>query len=370
MSTSVGLYGASGTAYVLQQAVSTLTDKQTALVAQATTGVTSDTYAGLGDQRGQALSLQPQITAISTWQTSVSGAQTNLSVTQSALTQISSLNTTLQTDLLSLNGTYGQETLATVVESAKTALSELGDYLNTKGSNGYVFAGTDVNNAPVPDASNLATSTLATVTSDAVSQLDTLGASSVFQTATSYAASGGTYTTTDNTTVGLSVFSSALSTDPSSAEGLETKAVVGQGAVVNVGMVATEGTTPTSSQTTTTGSPIRDLMRNLMIVASLGNADTSSSNFSDLVDQLKASTSTVGTELSNQVSSLALTQNSLTAQSTNLSTMSTMLTSQLSDIKDVDIAAVSVQTGNVQDQLLASYTLISDLKGMTLADYI
>lgn len=370
MSTSVGLYGASGTAYVLQQAVSTLTDQQTALVAQATTGVVSDTYAGLGDQRGQALSLQPQITAISTWQTSISGAQTNLSVTQSALTEITSLNTTLQNDLLSLNGTYGKETLATVAASAKTALSELGDYLNAQGSTGYVFAGTDVNNAPVTDAGGLANSTLATATSDVVSQLDTLGASSVLETATSYASSGATYTSADGTTVNLSVFSSALSTDPSSAKGLETKAVVGQSSVINVGMVATEGTTPTSSQTTTTGSAIRDLMRNLMIVASLGSADTSSSNFSDLVTQLKASTNTVGTELSNQEGTLGLMQSSLTTQSTNLSTMSTMLTSQLSDIKDVDIAAVSVQTGNVQDQLMASYTLISDLKGMTLASYI
>ncbi|MCH4089930.1 flagellin [Acetobacter sp.] len=368
MSTSVGLYGASGTAYVLQQAVSTLTDKQTALVSQATTGVVSDTYAGLGDQRGQALSLQPQITAISTWQTSITGAQTNLSVTAGALTQIVALNTTLQNDLLSLKGTLGQDTLATVAESAKTALSELGDYLNTKGSNGYVFAGTDVNNAPVSDTGDLASSTLATATSDAVSQLDTLGASSVFATATSYAASGGTYTDASGATVSLSVFSSALSTDPSSAKSLETKAVVGQSSVVNVGMVATEGTT--SADSTTTGSAIRDLMRNLMIVASLGSADTSSSSFSDLVTQLTTSTASVGTTLSNQQSAVGLMQNSLTAQSTNLSTMSSMLTSQLADIKEVDIAAVSVQTGNVQDQLLASYTLISDLKSMTLANYI
>lgn len=133
-------------------------------------------------------------------------------------------------------------------------------------------------------------------------------------------------------------------------------------------MVATEGTTPADS--TTTGSAIRDLMRNLMIVASLGSADTSSSNFSDLVTKLKASTASVGISLATEEGSIGLTQSSLTTQSTNLSTMSTMLVSQLSNIKDVDIAAVSVQTGNIQDQLLASYTLISDLKGMTLASYI
>ncbi|AQS85110.1 MAG: flagellin [Acetobacter aceti] len=368
MSTSVGLYGASGTAYVLQQALSTLTNEQTQLAGQATSGVSSDSYAGLGDQRGQALSLQPQITAISTWQNSISGAQTNLSVTQSALTEIASLNTTLQTNLLSLGGSYGTDTLSTIVSSAQAALSQLGDYLNTTGSNGYVFAGSDVNNAPVTDASNLATSGLATATSGIVSQLDTLGADSVFETATSYASSGGTFTDSDGVTSSLSVFSPALSTDPVSAKALEAKAVVGQSSVVSVGMVATEGTTPADS--TTTGSAIRDLMRNLMIVASLGSADTSSSNFSDLVTKLKASTTSVGISLATEEGSIGLTQSSLTTQSTNLSTMSTMLVSQLSNIKDVDIAAVSVQTGNIQDQLLASYTLISDLKGMTLASYI
>ncbi|NHN87281.1 flagellar biosynthesis protein FlgL [Acetobacter conturbans] len=372
MSTSVGLYGSSGTAYILQQAVQNLTQQQTALADETSSGMKSSTYVGLGDDRAQALSLDPQITAVSSWQSSISSAQTSLDTTQTALTQISSIATTLSTNLVSLSGTLGQSELSTIVASAQSALSELGTYLNTSSGTGYVFAGQDSQTAPVTDASGLATSELATATSSAVSQLDTLGASAVFADATQYASSGATYTDSSGTTSDLSVFSSALSTDPVSAQSLASKAVIGQSTTISVGVVATEGSS-TGDSTTTTGSTIRDLMRNLMIVASLGSADTSSSNFSDLVSQLQSSTSTISTQLTDEEGSLGITQNSLTNQSSSLSTMSVMLTSQLSNVKELsssDLAAISVQTTTVQEQLEASYTLIADMKGMTLASYM
>ncbi|NHO33829.1 flagellin [Acetobacter fallax] len=362
MSTTVGLYGASGTSYVLQQAVNTLTDEQTDLAAQTSTGVKSQSYAGLGDDRAQALSLQPQITAVSTWQTTVSSAQTNLSVTQTALTQISSIASSLQTSVLSLSGNLGQQELQTIAATAKSDLAQLGTLLNTTSGTGYVFAGTDSTNPPVTDASDLATSTLATETASAVSSLSTDGAAAVFQQATVYASDNSSST---------SVFSSALSVsaDSVSTSSLESKAVVGpDGATSTTGMVATEGTEASSD--TTTGSPIRDLMRNLMIVASLGSADTSSSQFSDLVSTLQSATTSNSSALTAKQGSLGITQNTLTSQASLLTSMSTMLSSQLDDTKSVDYATLSTQTTQIQDQLQASYTLISDMKSMTLASYI
>ncbi|MFT8718655.1 flagellar biosynthesis protein FlgL [Acetobacter sp.] len=362
MTSSVGLYGASGTTYVLQQEIKRLDQEQTTLSYQASSGMKADSYAALDTgQRTQALSLVPQVTALATWQTSVQGAQTNLDITQTALTQISSIASTLSTNILSLKGNLGQDELQTIAESAQSALGELGTYLNTTGSSGYVFAGQDSGTIPVTDAAGLADSSLATATADAVSALDTDGAASVFAKATQDAS--------DNS---LSVFSSTLSTDPVSASSLTNKAVIGQGQVISVGMTATQGTT-TGDGTTTTGSPIRDLMRNLMIVASLGSADTSSSNFTDLVSQLQSSTTTISSELSAQVGSLGLTQTSLTAQASSLSTMSVMLASQLSDVTELsssDLAAVATQTTTVQNQIESSYALVAAFKSMTLANYL
>lgn len=373
MSTTVGIYGASGNNYVLQQSISTLTQEQQDLSAQASSGKKASTYVGLGSDRAQALSLNPQITQVAAWQTSISSAQTSLSLTSTALTEISSIATDLQTDLTSMNGTLGKTSLATIVSSASDALSKLGTLLNTTGNNGYIFAGRASDVAPVTDASGLGTSELATVTSDAVSQLDTLGASAVFAQATQYASSGATYTdSTTGTTYDLSVFSSNLSTDPVSAASLENKAVVGTSDTVNVGMVATEGTS-SGDNSTTTGSVIRDLMRNLMVVASMGNVDTSSTNYTDLVSTLLSSTTSIADTLTTEESSIGLTQNTLTNQASTLTTTNTMLSSQLSDIVDLDstqLAAVSVQVSTVKDQLETSYALIADMKGMTLADYL
>ncbi|NHN85639.1 flagellin [Acetobacter musti] len=368
MSTTVGLYGASGTSYVLQQAVKELAAEQTDIENQTSTGVKSQTYAGLGSDRATAISLSPQITAVSTWQSSVSSAQTNLSVTQTALTQISSIATDLQTSLLSLSGSEGTSSLQTIVETAKTDLAQLGTLLNTTSGTGYVFAGTDSSNPPVTDSSGLATSDLATATASIVSGLSTDGAETVFENATALA-SGKTVTADDGSTVSASsVFSGALSADPSTVSSLDSTAIVGQdNDTVTVGMVATEGTPATS---TSTGSMIKDLMRNLMIVASLGSADTSSTQFSDLVSTLQSSTSSVSAALTSKEGSLGITQDSLTSQATLLTSVSTMLSTQLGNVTDADLATLSTQSTQITDQLQASYTLIADMKSMTLASYI
>ncbi|GBQ24216.1 flagellar hook-associated protein FlgL [Acetobacter estunensis NRIC 0472] len=366
MSTSVGLYGASGASYVLDQAIDRLGDQETDLTAQATSGMKSSSYAGLdSSSRTAALDLSPQITAISTWQTSISSAQTTLTVTQSALTQISSIATTLSTNLLSLQGNLGQDEVDTIATSAKSALDTLGNLLNTQSGADYVFAGTNSYTAPVTGTSGLSSSDLAQSISTLVSNMGTSSddAATVLQQATSDASGTGD-------SASLSVFSSALSVSADSAKNLTSKAVVGNGDTVDVGMVATQSTEGMSASDTSTGSPIRDLMRNLMIVASLGDVSTSSSSFSSLVSSLKSSTSDIGTSLLAEEGSLGLQQTQLTSQSTLLTTMSTMLSTQLGNAREADPATVSVQLSAVQDQLQASYTLISDLKSMTLANYI
>lgn len=360
MSTTIGQYGASGTLYVLEQAISNLNTQETNLSGEASTGVTSTSYAGLGDNRSAALSLEPQITAVSAWQNSITAAQGTLSTTQTALTQISSMVTTLQTNLLSLSGSLGQSELKSIVSTATSDLATLGTLLNTSSGSGYVFAGTDANDPPVTDPSGLSTSSLAQATSSVVSTLSSSSAASVLEQATALATGTGS-------NAGYSVFSSALSVDGTSASSLQSSAVIGLNDTVSVGMIATQGSDATA---TSTGSPIRDLIRNLMVVASLGSADTSSTQFSDLVSSLQTSTSSISTSLTNEEGTLGISQNSLSSQSTMLSTMSTMLNTQLDNAKSADLASVSVQTTAIQNQLEASYSLVASLKSMTLASYI
>ena len=58
------------------------------LTTQISTGLVSNTYAGLGSGAAVSLNLQPQIAALQTWQNNINQAASGMQVTQTAMTQI------------------------------------------------------------------------------------------------------------------------------------------------------------------------------------------------------------------------------------------------------------------------------------------
>ncbi len=360
MTISINQYANSGNLSSVQTSVKSLTQQEKLLSEETSSGVISQSYAGLGDGRAQALNLNPQITAISTWQNSITSAQNKLTVTQSALTEISSIASDLSVNMMALKGDFGKEQLSSSSQEAASALSTLSNLLNTSDGSGYVFAGVDSQVAPVANESAFTSGNLMQGISSLVSNLSSAGGDSVFQDATSLATGTGSYAS-------YSVFSSELSVTGAEASTQQSVAVIGANMTTSVGMVATEGDDATS---TSTGSPIKDLIRNLMIVASLGDADTSTSGFSDLVSNLVQSTSQITTDITTEQGKLGIAQNQLSDRSTYLTTISTQLSTKLSSITSADLATVSVQTTQISKQLQASYSLIASMKGMSLASYL
>ena len=58
------------------------------LTEQVSTGLVSQTYAGLGSGASLALDLNPQLTALQTYQQNISQATGSMQLTQTAMTQI------------------------------------------------------------------------------------------------------------------------------------------------------------------------------------------------------------------------------------------------------------------------------------------
>ncbi len=342
----------------LTQAADQLTSQYTAEQAALSSGVTSDSYAGLGDQRYQALNLQPQITRLGAWQQNVTSAQNTLTVSQTALSQITTIATNLQTSLLSLKGDSSSVNVATAALQARQSLVQLGSLLNTQDGSGYVFAGNDSANAPVTNPSSILQSSFFTTIASSVAAVGTSGAAAA-ETATLAAAA-------DNDP-GTSLFSSALSVNGSSATALTHTIAVGEQDHVAVGFVATAGGSATD---TSTGSAIRDLARALATVGSLDQADATSSGFATLVSDTSSQFTGVTASLTTSVAALGQTQAQLTNQTSDLSATSDALTNQLGLVKDSDPALLSTQLTQTQNQLQASYSLIADLKGLTLASYL
>ncbi|WP_419727872.1 flagellin [Lichenicola sp.] len=339
-------------------AVDRLATQETTIQGEVSSGVLSDSYAGLGDQRYAALSLQPQITEVAAWTSNITSAQNTLSVTQTAMSRITTIATNLQTSLTSLAGTTSASTVTAVALQARQDLTQLASLLNTQSGTEYVFAGNDSTSAPVADPSTIASGTFFQTVAASVATVGTNGA------ATTEAA---TVTAASDNGPSASVFSASLSTDATSASALGRSLTVGNQQHVGVGLVATAGG---AASATSTGSPIRDLMRALAVVGSLDQADSSSTGFTTLVQDTTTQMTAVSAGLGLEVTSLGQTQNNLTSQTASLGEMSDALVKQLGAVKDSDPASLSTQLTATQNQLQASYSLIADMKGMSLAAYL
>ncbi|ACI53204.1 putative flagellar hook-associated protein [Gluconacetobacter diazotrophicus PA1 5] len=358
MSTTIGQYGNFGSSLILSAGIDAMTQEQQTISWETSTDTLSETYAGLGQARSAAISLAPQITQVAAWQTNVTNAQNSLSVQADALTQIVSLAQSLSTSLIGVTGTTTDSAVTATAGEATTALSELATVLNTSDGSGYVFAGKDSTEPPIEDTASVTSGTLATQIASIVSSLGSSDASTVIEQATTAAA--------DNT-AGTSVFSSQLSVSGDAATALQKSVVTGSNTSTEVGIVATQGT---AASLTSTGSPIRDLMRDMMIVSGTSGMSSTTSGYSDLVSQVYSSLQTTISQLTDMESSVGTTQDNLTANATLLTSMNTALTGQLGDARDADLAAVAVQSSSLDTSLKASYMLVSDMKSLTLANYI
>lgn len=355
MTGTVTSFGYGGVSLQQTLNLTSLSQKKDGLQAQASTGVVSDSYAGLGNSRAQALALQPAITQVSAWSGNITTAQNRLTTTQSVLSQISTIASDLNETLSTLAGSMSSSTIGTAAQQAKTALTSLGNLLNTQQGDSYIFSGLQSSEAPVSgDPGN---SDLASSISQAVNQLGTADASSVLSSTLALAGN-----TADN-----QPFSSSLSTDPTTASAQNLQIVTGKNETATAGIVATQGSASSGSST---GSPIRDLMRNLMVVAALGSVDPGTADYTQLIQGLQDTNTTAIDGLSDMSGALGVQQNSLTTQSAMLEQMKSALTTQLGTTKDADLAQVSVQINDTSNQLQASYSIIADMKGMTLASYL
>lgn len=360
MSTAINQYGSSAASLILAAGIKSLSAQQETLSWQAGSGTLAPTFAGIGSTRATAISLTPKITQVQAWQSNITNAQNDLSVTASALAQIVSQAQSLAANLLSVSGTADPTAVTAIANQAKSSLDQLKTTLNTSSGSSYVFSGTDSNTPTIPGAESLADSNLATSISTIVSSLDTAGATSVLDQATTAAAKN------DAT----SVFSASLSVPADTAQSLQRVTPTNNNSTTAIGVVATQSLATSSASSPSTGSPIRDLMRDIMVTSAMGGMSSSSTGFSDMAKQLYSSLQTTISQLTSLESSIGATQNSLTAQSSLLTNVQSSLEEQLGNATNADPAVVATQMAAVKVQLEASYTLVADTKGMTLADYI
>lgn len=147
---AAGSYATTRTATQLTALKSQLTD----LSSQLGSGLTAQSYGGLGTGRSSALSAQASISTLNGYSAVIGIAQTRAKLATTGLTEVvtvgTATNTALQNGLQSSTET-GQAAKATALDNLNAAL----DALNQTDGSVYLFGGRDGVSAPVLDASTI-----------------------------------------------------------------------------------------------------------------------------------------------------------------------------------------------------------------------
>ncbi len=333
---------------VVQTQLDTLTQR-------ASSGYVADSYGGLGANAAAAINLQPQITSLTAQQSAINVASGQIGVAQTALTQISTIATNLNDEIPTLTNINPNQ-VTYVASAAKSALQQIASLLDTTDGSNYVFAGTDSSNPPIPNPSQITSAAFFTQIGTAVRGLAANGAAV-------------TQTSAKNALSANSPFSTALQTG--SASTLTPTLQLGTGAPISTGVLANQNTlVPASTGANSTGSYTQDIILSLTTLANLTPSQVNNTGFSSLVQGTQTTLSSAIGTLNLEAGSLGNIQSNLTAQQTDLSSTSTALTSQVSSVEDANMAQTISDISEVQTQLTASYKLISELKSLSLANYL
>jgi flagellar hook-associated protein 3 FlgL len=336
----------------------TVKQKLDHLTEQISSGLISNTYAGLGSGAAVSLTLQPQITALQTWQNNINQAASGMQVTQTAMTQIQQIAANFLAQTSNLEGANASE-VAPVAASAQQALVQVADLLDTQDGNTYVFSGQDTANPPVPNPDSILTSGFYTQIAAQVGQLGTQGAATTAANTLSIAASNA---------AGTSPFSTYLSQPAASLQAPTIQ--IGQGQTASVGLLASTNSSVASTGSSTTGSYMRDLMRALATMGSLSSTQVGDSGFQTLVQDVNASLTGAISAMAGDAGVLGNTQANLTTTQTTMADTATALTTQVGDVQDVDMAQALSNLSLVQTQLQGSYQVIATMSGLSLAKFL
>ena len=130
---------AGSTASILTQRLVNMRSQFDDLQRQLSTGQKSDTYAGLGLDRGLTVSLNAQSAQIGSYNTTIDNVMTRINVAQNALTAIDKVSSGLGSALS--QGTDSPTNGNTTQISAQSWLQQLVGLLNTQVGDRYVFSG-------------------------------------------------------------------------------------------------------------------------------------------------------------------------------------------------------------------------------------
>ena len=122
---------------------------------QLGSGQKSDSYAGLGSQSGIAVALNAQLSAINSFNDTITNVGTTISLQQAVLQQIASIGSTVQAATAQSSFAVDSSGQTTSQKTAQDQFAQILSLLNTQGGSGYLFSGSGVDQPSVDSADHI-----------------------------------------------------------------------------------------------------------------------------------------------------------------------------------------------------------------------
>lgn len=326
----------------LRQGIETLTR-------QVSTGQRGEVHGALGTEARRAMDLRGDLARREAYVTAADAALGRMGATQGVLARLETIASDLAAEAARARtlGPVGVEALA---RSAQSALAEAASLLNTRHGNEYLFAGSDLAGAPVPDAAAMMASPFGTAIATAVAGLDPLNAATVLAD-TALAA-------TDPLT---RPFSAHLE-GPALTE--QRRAVqVADGERVSWGVLASQDASGESAL-----SWGRELLRGLATLAALTPVSAQQgAGYDALLAGVAQGLGGATTGLAQERGTLGAAERRVEAARGRHKDVEVALRAQLGAVEEVDLAEASTRLRQTELRLEASYNATSMLARLSLA---
>lgn len=144
-----------GTSAAMIQSLVGLRSQLDDLTRQISTGQKSTTYAGLGSQRGVAVSLRSQLSAIDGFDNTAANVNTRINIANTALTSMGDIVTNMKAAIAQSTNVSGINGASQTQSTAKYSLDGALGLLNTQAGDRYLFGGKVTDKPPVESADTI-----------------------------------------------------------------------------------------------------------------------------------------------------------------------------------------------------------------------
>jgi flagellar hook-associated protein 3 FlgL len=151
----MSIQGVSGISSQMISSLVDLNNQLDDLQQELGTGQKSQTYAGLGVQRGLTVGLKAQLDAMSGFDDTITAVNTQLSIAQTALQGIATSADTVKQSAIKTQFVIDQTGQTTDQQAAQSQLDQILGALNTRAGDNYIFSGMSPDKASVASLSQI-----------------------------------------------------------------------------------------------------------------------------------------------------------------------------------------------------------------------